>query len=228
MTRTILAIDDSGNTLKLLTDFLSNQSFNIITASNGQEAFGIMETTKPDLILLDIMMPTIDGYQFISRIRRSNSVPIIMLTAKRHESDIVRGFELGADDYITKPYRMRELLMRIRAVLRRSTSDSGDSSHTIGDFQLNKKNFLVTLNDLVLDLTLAEFHLLEALLNSADLPVHRASLCTRLIDHGFSGSENTLKIHIRNLRQKIEPQPETPTYIETVFGIGYRLRTSQS
>lgn len=228
MTRTILIIDDNTNALKLLADFLLGQGFQALMATHGQEALTMMEETQPDLILLDVMMPTMNGYQFISRVRRNNSVPIIMLTAKRQESDVVRGFELGADDYIIKPYRMRELLMRVRAVLRRTgKQNTAESGLTIGHFTLNKQAFLATVRGKAVELTPVEFHLLAALVDSAELPIHRAALSTHLIEHGFSGSENTLKIHIRNLRQKIEPDPLDPIYIETVFGIGYRLRTHE-
>jgi DNA-binding response OmpR family regulator len=229
MSRTILAVDDNQNALALLTDFLSGQGFQLYTAANGREALEVIETTPPDLILLDVMMPTMDGYQFIRRIRRSNNVPIIMLTAKRQEHEVVLGFELGADDYVIKPYRMRELLMRVRAVLRRSQPrDLAENKQTVGTLTINKENNHVTVYGEAVDLTLAEFHLLNFLADSAELPVHRARLCTYLIERGFSGSENTLKIHIRNLRQKIEPDPTQPIYIETIFGIGYRLRAVNS
>lgn len=231
MSRSILAIDDNPSALLLLRDFLEGQSFEVITATGGQEALELMAANSPDIVLLDVMMPQMDGYQFISRVRRSssgvfnNNVPIIMLTAKRQESDVIRGFELGADDYIVKPYRMRELLMRIRAVMRRSGGDTVvEARLTIGNLSLNKQSYSAAVGDVEVDLTPVEFYLLEKLLISAEMPVHRAELATLLIEQGYSGSENTIKIHIRNLRQKIEPDPKKPIYIETVFGIGYRLR----
>ncbi len=227
--RTVLVVDDSENTLKLLADFLSGQGFTVMTALNGLQALELLERANPDLILLDVMMPSMDGYQFISRVRRTNRVPIIMVTAKREESDVVRGFELGADDYIVKPYRMRELLMRVRAVLRRSQpQDPSQHLIIVGSLTLNKEKFGVTVREQGVDLTLAEFCLLEMLVASAETPVHRAKLCMTLIERGFSGSEKTLKIHIHNLRQKIELDPANPLYIETIFGIGYRLRAVDS
>ncbi|MFK7802062.1 MAG: response regulator transcription factor [Anaerolineae bacterium] len=225
MKQLILAIDDNRNAIKLLTDYLSDQEFNVISAKNGREALTTLETDSPDLILLDIMMPLMDGYQFISRVRRTSNVPIIMLTAKRAESDVVRGFELGADDYMTKPFGMRELLMRIRAVLRRSPHSVGtDLNQVVGDLELEKQHLIVKVKGVGLILTPAEFCVLEKLAQSAEVPVHRATLSTHLIQHNFSGSENTLKTHIRNLRQKLEPDPADPMYIETVFGVGYRLK----
>lgn len=234
MTQTILAVDDNANALKLLTDYLSEQEFRVVTASDGRVALGVLEAESPDLILLDVMMPNMDGYQFIGRIRRTSSIPIIMVTAKRQEEDVIRGFELGADDYIIKPYRMRELLMRIRAVLRRSGEREQSDIITIGDFTFNPQTRQVTVCGKAVNLTEAEYLLLNKLAASADpkggmphTPIHRAKLSTTLVQHSFSGTDSTLKIHIRNLRQKIEPDPVNPIYIETVFGIGYRLRTSQ-
>lgn len=224
MTQLILAIDDNAHAVKLLTEFLSDQEFAVISASNGREALALLQTTAPNLILLDIMMPTMDGYQFISRVRRTSDVPIIMLTAKRAESDVVRGFELGADDYMTKPFGMRELLMRMRAVLRRSADFSLTEPLVVGQLTLDKQHLSVGRQDSLAILTPAEFCVLEKLAQSVDVPVPRAKLAMHLIQHNFSGSENTLKIHIRNLRQKIEVDPSTPLFIETVFGLGYRLK----
>jgi len=232
MTQTILAVDDNANTRQLLTDYLSEREFKVITANDGRDALAALAQNMPDLILLDVMMPTMDGYQFIGRVRRNSNVPVIMVTAKRHEEDVIRGFELGADDYIIKPYRMRELLMRIRAVLRRSKEQDSTQVNTVGDFRFNSQTRQVTICDQPVDLTAAEYLILETLAESANPknrlqhePVHRAKLSTVLIQHNFSGADNTLKIHIRNLRHKIEPNPANPIYIETVFGIGYRLKS---
>ncbi len=225
MTQTILAVDDNENALKLLVDYLSEQNFRVVTASDGRLALGVLEAESADLILLDVMMPNLDGYQFIGRIRRTSSVPIIMVTAKRQEEDVIRGFELGADDYLIKPYRMRELLMRIRAVLRRSGERELSEIITIGDFTIDLQTRQVTVRGTAVDLTEAEYLLLNKLAESADSAVPRAKLSTALVQHSFSGTDSTLKIHIRNLRQKIEPDSASPVYIETVFGTGYRLRT---
>lgn len=223
MPQTILAVDDNANALALLVDFLTEQGFQVLPASNGQAALTIMDAVQPDLVLLDVMMPQMDGYQFISRVRRNGNVPVIMLTAKQREEDVVRGFELGADDYITKPYRMRELLMRIRAVLRRSGSGHSAETETVGPFTLTRSQMMISLDKEILNLTPAEYHLMDCLLSANGAPVHRAALSTCLIERGFSGTDATLKIHIRNLRQKIERDASTPNYIRTVFGVGYRL-----
>ncbi len=230
MTQTILIVEDNVNAQNMVRNYLQDQGFAVLLANNGEDALQVLETQQPHLILLDIMMPKMDGYAFIRKVRRQMAVPVIMLTAKRHEHNIVKGFELGADDYITKPFRMRELLMRIRAVLRRSATlapISTDESRTTGQITINSKHQTVTVAGRQVDLTHTEFIVFGQLFDSADVPVSRATLCTQLIQHNYSGSEMTLKTHIRNLRQKVEPDPVTPKYIETIYGVGYRLRTHE-
>lgn len=229
MAQKILVVDDNKNAQELLSESLTGLEFVVFTASNGRDALSQMEAVSPDLILLDVMMPTMDGYQFISRVRKISNVPIIMLTAKRQEHDVVRGFELGADDYVTKPFRIRELLMRVRAVLRRAKVDTDEPEakvQVIGALTIDKANRRAEIEGRTVNLTAAEFCVLERLAQSVDLPVTHASLSTHLIYHNFSGSENTLKIHVRNIRLKIEPDPTRPQFIEMVFGTGYRLLTN--
>lgn len=224
MNQQILAIDDNENAINLITIFFTDQGFAVATAQDGREALDVMAHTSPDLILLDVMMPRMDGYQFITAVRRTSDVPIIMLTSKRKEEDVVRGFELGADDYLTKPFRMRELLMRVKAVLRRSTANATETTREQdGPLQLDKVHLTATIAGDMSILTPAEFCLLERLAQSLELPVHRADLSTHLILNNFVGTESTIKIHIRNLRSKMEHNPTSPKYIKTVFGVGYRL-----
>ncbi len=208
----------------LLSDFLGSHDFEVFTASDGREALDQVHLHEPDLILLDIMMPNMDGYQFISHLRRESSTPVIMITAKQQETDIIRGFELGADDYITKPFRLRELLMRMRAVLRRAApKEHDDLRFTLGEVSLDRSKHEVKKQNQLIDLTPLEFLILETLMQSAGQVVRRASLCMHLMENGYSGSESTLKIHIRNLRLKLEDDLNQPKYIETVFGVGYRF-----
>lgn len=226
--RKILVVDDKQSVRLLLGEYLTEQGFTVVFAENGQRALEVVAEQMVDLILLDVMMPQMDGFQVIGRIRRNSNIPIIMLTAKRQESDIVRGFELGADDYIVKPFKMRVLLMRMRAVLRRSGPldgvDSAESIITLGELTLDKQKRALTVANTLVDLTPIEYCLFDRLLESAEHTLTRAELCMHLIENGYTGSESTLKIHVRNLRQKIEPEPTNPQYIETVFGVGYRLR----
>jgi DNA-binding response OmpR family regulator len=228
MTRKILVVDDTRNVQAMLSDFLSNQDFEVLIASDGREAMEVVHATAPDLILLDIMMPNMDGFQFISQLRRTQRTPVIMITAKQQEADIIRCFDLGADDYIIKPFRLRELLVRMRAVLRRSApNECTDFPLVIGDMTLDRGKYEVRKQDQVIDLTPLEFQVLEILMKSAGQVVRRADLCLRLIENGYSGSEATLKIHIRNLRLKLDDDLNQPHYIETVFGVGYRFLESQ-
>lgn len=224
MARKVLVIDDTRNIQIMLRDFLESQGFEVEIAGDGVEAFSLIEKLQPDLILLDIMMPNMDGYQFISQLRKASDLPVIMITAKQQEADIVHGFELGADDYITKPFKLRELLMRMRAVLRRSTPKEEEKPITIiGDLQLDRSRHKVILGDEPIELTPLEFFVLDILMDSHGKVVRKEDLCIRLIENGFSGSESTLKIHIRNIRMKLRDELDQPKYIETVFGIGYRF-----
>ncbi len=224
MKRKLLVIDDTRNVQVLLNDFLTGQGFEVLTASDGREAMTQVYEAHPDLILLDVMMPLMDGYQFISQLRRESSTPVIMITAKQQEFDIIRGFELGADDYITKPFRLRELLMRIRAVMRRTAIlDTKAEKLVVGDVSLDSSRHEVRKEDQVLELTPLEFLVLEMLMQSTGQVVRRASLCMRLVENGYSGSEATLKIHMHNLRLKLDDDLSQPRYIETVFGVGYRF-----
>ncbi len=224
MKRKILVVDDTKNVQLLLSDFLTSQDFNVLTASDGREALEVVHASHPDLILLDIMMPNLDGYQFISHLRHESSIPVIMITARQQEADIIHGFDLGADDYITKPFRLRELLVRMRAVLRRAgPRESDEAAILVGDLSLDRNKHEVKKQNLVIGLTPLEFQVLEILMQSPGQVVKRAELCMRLMENGYIGSESTLKIHIRNLRLKLDDDLNQPRYIETVFGIGYRF-----
>ncbi len=224
MARKILVVDDTRNVQVLLSDFLLSQDFEVLTAYDGREALEVVRESNPDLILLDIMMPNMDGYQFISHLRRESSIPVIMITAKQQEADLIHGFDLGADDYITKPFRLRELLVRMRAVLRRAgPSETNEPRLMVGDISLDNSKHEVKKQDQAIELTPLEFQILEMLMQSPGQVVRRADLCMRLMEKGYSGSEATLKIHIRNLRLKLEDDLSQPHYIETVFGVGYRF-----
>ncbi|HOE34905.1 MAG: response regulator transcription factor [Chloroflexi bacterium] len=229
MTRKILVVDDTRNVQLMLQEFLLNQNFSVSLASDGKEAMEKVREERPDLILLDVMMPGMDGFQFLSRLRTESELPVIMITAKQQEADIIRGFELGADDYITKPFKLRELLMRIRAVMRRSVpAESEKPSVTIGDLTLNRDRHELRKQGEIVELTPLEFLLMDILMTSSGKVVRREDLCLRLMDHGFAGSESTIKIHIHNLRLKLEDDLVQPKYIETVFGIGYRFLENES
>jgi len=224
MTRKILVVDDTRNVQVMLRDFLTGQGFEVLEAYDGREALEVVRSVSPDLILLDIMMPSMDGYQFITQLRRTSIIPVMMITAKQQEADIIKGFDLGADDYITKPFRLRELLARMRAVLRRAAPLAQVGTPlVIGDLTLDAGKHELRRGEQAIDLTPLEFQILEMLMQSAGRVVKRVDMTTRLMETGYSGSEATLKIHIHNLRLKLDDDLSQPRYIETVFGVGYRF-----
>jgi len=220
---TILVVDDRANVRLLLEEFLSGQGFTVVTSSNGQDALELARRARPDMILLDIMMPKMDGYEFLERYRQEYRTPVIIITAKEEETDAVRGLDLGADDYIIKPFRMRELASRMRAVLRRFRGKQTDAVLHIGEIVLNKTTHTVSVRGEPITLTPTEFTLLALLMDAAGQTLPRDMLYERLLDQGYTGTARTISVHIRNLRTKIEADPEHPVYILTVFGIGYRF-----
>ena len=222
--KTILVVDDNPSVRTLVREYLTEQGFRVVTADNGQNALYTARSEKPDLILLDVMMPEMDGYQFISAYRKEQDAPIILLTAKLEETDKVLGLELGADDYVTKPFGMRELLARIRAVLRRVGSDARPSATLkVADVSLDRDNHDVRVDGNSINLTPSEFDLLAALMETPGRVYSRADLLIKLQGTAFEGIERTIDVHVRNLRTKIEPDPANPRYIETVFGVGYKF-----
>jgi DNA-binding response OmpR family regulator len=229
MKKTILVVDDKANVRQLLRDYLSEQGFNIATAANGREALYAARHETPDVILLDLMMPEMDGYEFLQQYRKERTVPVIIITAKDEEADAVLGLELGADDYVLKPFRMRELVARVRAVLRRSEpADPNSKSLHIGDILLDEAAHTVAVRGQAVTLTPTEFKMLGLLMRSVGQVLTRQQLADELSEEGYSGMERTLNVHIRNLRAKIEADPEQPQYVETVFGVGYRLRKPEA
>ena len=225
MTRTILVVDDKASVRKLVQEYLVEQGYRVVTADNGQNALHSARNEKPDLILLDIMMPEMDGYEFMRVFRKEKDTPIILLTARLEETDKVLGLELGADDYVTKPFGMRELLARIRAVLRRAESDSlSPDILKVRDVTLERDTHLVHVGRNPVHLTPSEFDLLAILMSAPGNVFSRSDLLIKLQGTTFEGLERTINVHIRNLRTKIEPNPSEPCYIETVFGVGYRFR----
>lgn len=227
MSKRILVVDDKANVRRLLQEYLTEQGYALTTAENGRIALFAARREPPDLILLDIMMPEMDGYTFLQQYRQEAQTPIIFLTAKLEETDKVIGLELGADDYITKPFGMRELLARVRAVLRR-TGDEITTAEVlrVADIVLDKSSRQVTVGDQPVKLTPSEFDLLAALMRSPGRVFARQDLLEHLPGEVFEGAERSIDVHIRHLRKKIEPDPQNPRYIETVFGVGYRFAHS--
>jgi len=229
MAQTILVVDDHANVRTLIKEYLTELGYRVVSAGDGAAALAAARREPIDLILLDVMMPNLDGFEFLKIYRKEHGVPIILLTARLAESDKVLGLELGADDYVTKPFGMHELVARIRAVLRR-TSASGSATPAdiirLGELLVNRQAHSVMVSGQPVTLTPSEFALLATLLESPGRVFSRELLLERLQGHDYEGIERTIDVHIRNLRKKIEPDPTQPRYIRTVFGVGYRASSA--
>ncbi len=224
MAKTILVVDDKRELRVLVDAYLTQEGFRIVTAANGQEALFVARHEHPDLIILDLMMPEMGGYEFLRIYSREADTPIIILTARLEESDKVLGLELGADDYVTKPFSMRELTARVRAVLRRTGKPQVEADILrAADIILDRMTRVVTVGGQRVDLTPSEFDLLAVFLTAPGRAFSRSDLLDRLQGDAYEGYERTIDVHIRNLRTKIEPDPRKPRYVETIYGVGYRF-----
>jgi two-component system, OmpR family, alkaline phosphatase synthesis response regulator PhoP len=224
MAKKILVVDDNPQLRTLLKSYFTQEMYEVVTAADGQEALFVARREKPDLMLLDLMMPEMGGYEFLRIYHREASTPVIILTAKLEENDKVLGLELGADDDVTKPFSMRELSARVHAVLRRAEKkDNQQDLIREADISLDQSGRRVVIGDRVIDLTPSEFDLLAALMRTPGRVFSRQELLDRLQGVAFEGYDRTIDVHVRNLRTKIEPDPSDPQYIETVYGAGYRF-----
>jgi DNA-binding response OmpR family regulator len=224
MAKTILVVDDEQRLVSVVKAYLEQEGFRVVTASNGREAIHVARQEKPDLIILDIMMPEMDGYDFLRIHRKERETPIIMLTAKVADDEKVIGLELGADDYVTKPFKPRELIARVRAVLRRvGKTEPTPEILRVGEITLDRDSHTVTVKDGFIDLTPSEFDLLATLMSSPGRAFSRLDLLDRLQGTAYEGYERTIDVHVKNLRAKIEEDPHAPRYVETVYGVGYRF-----
>jgi two-component system alkaline phosphatase synthesis response regulator PhoP len=227
MAKKILVVDDKKEILTLLNQYLTQEGFNVATAGNGQEALFIARQEKPNLIVLDLMMPEMGGYEFMNSYRREAETPVIILTAKLDENDKVLGLELGADDYITKPFSIRELTARIRAVLRRMEKvNENEEILRAADIVLDRSGRIVRVKGQQVDLTPSEFDLLASMMAAPGRAFSRMELLERIQGAAYEGYERTIDVHIRNLRAKIEADDANPRYIETVYGVGYRFAST--
>jgi len=223
----ILVVDDEPHIVELVKYNLLQEGYDVLTAYDGSEAVVRSRQERPDLIILDIMLPYVDGLEVCRQIRRESSVPIIMLTAKDGELARVVGLEIGADDYVTKPFSPRELVARVRAILRRMarevTPGAPEPLHT-GSLTLDPTTHEVVLNGRQVDLTAKEFELLQLLMGHPNRVFTRDFLLEHIWGYDYYGSTRTVDMHISRLREKIEDDPASPTYIVTVRGVGYKLR----
>lgn len=228
MTKTVLVVDDEKRLVSLVQNYLVQDGYRVVTAYDGQEALVVAKREKPDLIILDIMMPRMDGYEFMRRQHRESDIPTILLTARVDDEEKVVGLELGADDYITKPFRPRELMARVHAVLRRAEKAQPRANVLrVRDIQLDRETRMVMVGSTVVELTPSEFDLLAELMSTPGRVFSRLDLLDALQGVRYEGYERTIDTHIKNLRAKIEHDPRAPQYIETVYGIGYRCQKDE-
>jgi len=224
MNERILVVDDEPKIVKLARDYLEQSNYVVLTAVNGPQALAIARADKPDLIVLDLNLPGMDGLDVCRQLRRESDVPIIMLTARIEETDRLIGLELGADDYITKPFSPRELVARVRAVLRRVSGGlSQPGLIRVGDLEIDLQGHRASQSGQALHLTRIEFNLLSLLAQHPGQAFSRQRLLEQLHGYSHDGFDRSIDAHVKNLRRKIEPDLSNPTYILTVYGVGYRF-----
>ena len=227
MTRTILVVDDEPRIVEIARDYLQQAGFRALTAGDGDRALAVARAERPSLIVLDLMLPGLDGLDVMRALRRDPAladIPVIMLTARVEEADKLVGLELGADDYLTKPFSPRELVARVRAVLRRTEAKPSPTAVLhFGDLTIDIDRRSVTVAGKPIELTATEFDLLRVLAQAPGRPFTRSQLVERVYDAAFAGYDRTVDAHIKNLRRKIEPDPHDPRYIQTIYGVGYKF-----
>ena len=222
--KTILVVDDEPSIAQIAGDYLRHGGFGVITATNGVDALALARGQRPDLIVLDLGLPRMDGIEVARTLRREGNVPIIMLTARIEESDRLAGLELGADDYMTKPFSPRELVARVKSVLRRvDAAGAGGDVIRRGDFAIDNTRMHVSRNGAPIDLTTTEFQLFAALARQPGRIFTRAQLLEAVHGTDVESFDRAIDTHIKNIRRKVESDPRSPKYILTVYGMGYKF-----
>lgn len=227
MAERILVVDDEDAIVQLITYNLRRSGYEVTTAANGEEGLARARADQPDLVILDLMLPGMDGFEVCKELRRSTDIPILMLTARGEEIDRVVGFEIGADDYVTKPFSPRELVGRVKAILRRSrrnaTSAAAEEALVFGPLAMNFVTYEVSRDGNRVELTPTEFQILKVLAQTPGRVFSRDELVDRVMGPDFFGDVRTVDVHIRHLRAKLEEEPGDPKLIETVRGAGYKF-----
>lgn len=223
----VLVVDDEIKIIEVVKSFLESKGFTVFSAENGSQAMAVFESENLSLIILDLMLPDMSGEEICTRIRKKSRVPIIMLTAKVEEKDMLKGLNIGADDYITKPFSLKELYARAEAVLRRSKDDLvplyNKTSFNNGDLEIDFEGHIIKKNQLEINLTPNEFKILAALIKFPSKVFTRDELISLALGDEFEGYDRAVDSHIKNIRQKIENDPKNPVYILTIYGIGYKF-----
>jgi DNA-binding response OmpR family regulator len=224
LSKKVLVVDDDRKIVDLVKLYLERDGYRVFCAYDGKEALERARETRPDLIVLDLMLPELDGLDVCRFLRVESDVPIIMLTAKTMERDKLSGLDMGADDYVTKPFSPRELVARVRAVLRRvQLEPKGPAEITVGDLTIRFPSHEVVLAGSVIQLTPSEFKLLVVLAREPERVFTRLELIDEAFGYEFDGFERTIDVHIMNLRRKLEPESDRPRYIKTIYGVGYKF-----
>ena len=226
---TILAVDDEPRVLKLLKANLESSGYAVLTAADGEQALQTIERELPDLVLLDLMLPKMDGYAVCRRVREFSAVPVIMLTARSAQVDLIHGFEVGADDYLTKPFSIRELVARVKAIMRRADRMAAEQAApastpiVVEDLSIDREKRRVLVRDTPVDLTAKEYELLVHFAGHPGRVYTRGQILDQVWGYGEGTYEHTVNSHINRLRAKIESDPSQPRFIQTVWGVGYRF-----
>ena len=224
MNELILVVDDEPRIVKQARDYLEHSGFRVVEAGDGKTALTLARRERPDLVVLDLNLPALDGLDVCRALRRESDVPIIMLTARVEETDRLIGLELGADDYIAKPFSPRELVARVRVILRRVQGErAAERSAAVADLEIDLNGHRVTRAGEPVQLSRTEFNLLAILAQHPGQTLTRAQLVDRLHNAAYEGFDRSIDAHIKNLRRKLEPNPGQPRYVLTVFGVGYRF-----
>jgi two-component system alkaline phosphatase synthesis response regulator PhoP len=220
----VLVVDDDPGIVKVVRAYLEQAGFDVLVAYDGKKALHIARHDKPDLVVLDLMLPEMDGWDVCRALRKESDVPIIMLTARVEETDKLVGLELGADDYVTKPFSPRELAARVRSVLRRSGAMPAEPERmSLRGVTIDLSRHVVVVQGEPVDLTPTEFGLLAALMQDPGRAFTRSQLLESVQGYAYDGYERTIDVHVKNLRQKIEENPRSPQRIKTVYGVGYKF-----
>lgn len=227
MGKKVLIVEDDRNTARLVELYLQKDGYRVAVAADGKTGLELARRTRPDLAILDVMLPEMDGLEVCRQLREESSLPIILLTARSTEDDKLAGLDLGADDYVTKPFSPRELVARVRAVLRRTSgAEEEHADVSVGDLTVSFTRHEVTRGGKRIDLTPTEFNLLGLLVRNPYRAFSRLQLVEQVFGFDYAGLERTIDVHVMNLRRKIEPDPAKPRYVKTVFGVGYRFEAA--
>jgi two-component system alkaline phosphatase synthesis response regulator PhoP len=220
----ILVVDDEPQILKVLKAFIENAGYQVVISMDGRSAFSTFQMEKPDFVILDLNLPGMDGLEVCRAIRKESNVPLLMLTARSEEADKLIGLEMGADDYIVKPFSPREIVARIRTIMRRTTpEETKPEVIQVGDVVMNLEKHTIKVADRLIDLTPTEFEIVLTLARQPQRVFTRMQIMEGAQGVAFEGYDRTIDAHIKNIRIKMEPNPKKPIYIQTVFGMGYKM-----